>query len=200
MKTRIAISTISGKAYHKLVNELKRRELPFLSLLPTSPIPLDVKVAITTEMERHLIRFHDILIFEDEDDPAVVIDKAVRMMQGKEKYNTLVIGVDPGKTFGLAAIGDRLILETITCHCSEDAASTIVKILKKFPTMTSTIKIGNGTPHHTNELLQKLKRIIPKDVIIEVVSEVGTSRFKREEIRRREARDAIAAVKIAERN
>ncbi len=199
MKAKIAVATVSGKAYYKLVNELKGRGLPFLSLLPTNPIPLDIKVVVTTERERCLISHHNVLVFEDEADPAPVVDKAIRMSQGKQSYDTIVIGVDPGKTFGLAVVGDGAVLETITCPSLEDAVNTIKKILSRSPAIATTVKIGNGTPNYTSELLHKLGEKLPRDIVIEVVNEAGTSRFKREGIHRREARDAMSAVKIAER-
>jgi len=199
MKAEIALTTVSGKAYYMLVKELKGRKLPFLSLTPRDRIPLDIKVVITTQKERHLIKHPNIIVFKDESDTATVVDEAVRVAQGKQNYDMVVIGVDPGKTFGVAVLADGNIMETYTCSDLEETKRTILKTLDKASATMITIKIGNGAPLYTNELLYLLDEALPKRVIIEKVSEEGTSRFVKGTIHRRGAKDLMSAVKIAER-
>lgn len=199
MKAEIALVTVSGKAYYRLVKELKGRNLPFLSLTPRDYVPLDIKVVITTLEERHLIRHPNVLVFEDESDATVIVDEALRVAEGKRNYGRVVIGVDPGKTFGVAVLADGNILETHICSDSEETKSTILKALEKTPAAMTTIKIGNGAPHYAKELLYLLDEATPKGVVIETVSEAGTSRFVKGTIHRRGAKDLISALKIAER-
>jgi len=73
MKAKIAVATVSGKAYYKLVKELKERDIPFLSLTPRDHIPPSVKVVITTGKERRLITHPNVLVFNEETDPATVV-------------------------------------------------------------------------------------------------------------------------------
>lgn len=199
MKAEIALVTVSGKAYYRLVKELKGRNLPFLSLTPRDYVPLDIKVVITTLEERHLIRHPNVLVFEDESDATVIVDEALRVAEGKRNYGRVVIGVDPGKTFGVAVLADGNILETHICSDLEETKSTILKALDKTPAAMTTIKIGNGAPHYAKELLYLLDEATPKGVVIETVSEAGTSRFVKGTIHRRGAKDLISALKIAER-
>jgi len=199
MKAEIAVVTVSGKAYYWLVKELKGRNLPFLSLTPRDHIPLDIKVVITTPEEHHLIKHPNILVFKDESDAAAIVDEAIRVAQGKRNYDRVVIGVDPGKTVGIAVLADGNILETHACSSLEETKSTILKALDKAPATMSTIKIGNGAPVYAKELLYLLDKAVPKGVVIETVSEAGTSRFVKGTIHRREARDLMSAMKIAER-
>lgn len=199
MKAEIALVTVSGKAYYRLVKELKGRNLPFLSLTPRDYVPLDIKVVITTREERHLIRHPNVLVFEDESDATVIVDEALRVAEGKRNYGRVVIGVDPGKTFGVAVLADGNILETHICSDLEETKSTILKALEKTPAAMTTIKIGNGAPHYAKELLYLLDEATPKGVVIETVSEAGTSRFVKGTIHQRGAKDLISALKIAER-
>lgn len=199
MKAEIALVTVSGKAYFRLVKELKGRKLPFLSLTPRDHIPLDIKVVITTREERHLIKHPNILVFKDESDAAVIVDEAIRAAQGKRNYDRVVIGVDPGKTFGIAVLADGNILETHTCSDLEETKSTILKALDRAPATMTTIKIGNGAPLYAKEMLYLLDEAMPKGVVIETVSEAGTSRFTKGTIHRRGAKDLMSAIKIAER-
>jgi len=199
MKAKIAVATVSGKAYYKLVNELKQRKLPFLSLMPTDDVPLYVKVVITTKKERRLVNHQNILTFEEDAEPATVVDEAVRKTQGKQKYDTIVIGIDPGKTFGLAITGDGNVLETITCYNSKEVVAAISRVLSKSLANALVIKIGDGAPYYTEELIHRLDETLPEEVTIEVVSEAGTSHLKGEITHRGVTRDVMSAIKIAER-
>lgn len=199
MKAKIALATVSGRAYYKLVEELKRKGLPFLSLKPWDSIPLDAKVVITTNEECHLVTHPNVLIFEHESDPAMVIDEAIRVVQGKSNYDKVVVGVDPGKTYGVAVLGDDNVLETINCSSLEETVNTIMDSLKRMRAAVNTVKVGNGAPTYTKELLHLLDETIPRDVVIEAVSEVGTSHLMNETAHRRGLRDMMSAMEIARR-
>lgn len=199
MKAKIALATVSGKAYYRLVKELKGRRLSFLSLTPEDKIPLYIKAVITTEEERDLIRHPNVLIFNDEMGAAVVVDEAIRVVQGKRSYDKVVIGVDPGKTFGLAVLADGRVLETVACSSLEETVSTILKTLDRAPAAASMVRIGDGTPIYTKKLLHLLDKALPKEIIMETVSEAGTSHFMRKTTHQRGARDVMSAIKIAER-
>lgn len=199
MKAKIAVATVSGKAYYLLVNEIKKRNLDFLSLTPQENVPIDIEVVITTATERHFIKHPKVLIYTNEANPAEVVNQAVRMLQGKKSSETIVVGVDPGKTFGLAVLSNGNVLETATCSSIEETVNTIVNALAKLQAVVYIVKVGNGAPSIAAELLPLLDETLPKSVAIEVVSEAGTSRFVGETLHKRGLRDALSAVKIAER-
>jgi hypothetical protein len=199
MKTKIALATVSGKAYYKLVKELKGKGLPFLSLKPWDSIPLDAKVVITTNEERRWVTHPNVLIFERESDPVTVIDEAIRVVRGKSNYDKVVVGVDPGKTYGVAVLGDDAVLETINCSSLEETVNMIMDSLKRAPATVSIVKVGNGAPAYTKELLHLLDATITRDAIIEIVSEAGTSHLTNETAHRRGLRDMMSAIEIARR-
>jgi hypothetical protein len=199
MKAKIAVATVSGKAYYLLVNELKGRGLDFLSLTPQESVPIDIEVVITTAAERHFIKHPRVLVYTNEANPAEVVNEAVRTLQGEKSSETIVVGVDPGKTFGLAVLSNGNILETATCSSIEETVNTIVNALAKLKAAAHIVKVGNGAPSIAAELLPLLDETLPKSVAIEVVSEAGTSRFVGETLHKRGLRDALSAVKIAER-
>jgi hypothetical protein len=199
MKAKIALATVSGKAYYKLVRELKRRSVSFLSLTPRDPIPLTIKAVITTETERHLVKHPNVLVFNEETDATPVVDEAIKTVQGKKNFEKIVVGVDPGETFGLAILGDGNVLETFTCSSSEETVSTVLRMLEKPQSITSIVRIGKGAPLYTKQLLDLLDEALPEEVEIEVVSEEGTSRFGRETVHRRDVKDVMSAIRIAER-
>ncbi len=199
MKTKIAVATVSGRAYYKIVNELKRKNLPFLSLKPWDSIPLNIKVVITTNEERNSIKHPNVLIFENGSNPESVIDEAILSFQGKRSYEKVVVGVDPGKTYGVAVLGDDNVLETFSCSDLEETVKVILGELKRVPANFSVVKVGDGAPAYTKGLLHLLNEALPQETVIEIVSEAGTSHFRNETIHRRGLRDAMSAIEIAGR-
>jgi len=199
MKAKIALATVSGRAYYKLVNELKRKGLLFWSLKPWDTIPLDAKVVITTNEERHYITHPNVLVFDCESDPDIIVNEAIRIAQGKPSYEKIVIGVDPGKTYGVAVLGDDKVLETTNCSSLEETISAILEGLSRIPATAKVVKVGNGAPTYAKELLHSLDEALPGEVTIEIVSEAGTSHFVNETAHRRELRNVMSAIEIAGR-
>jgi len=196
MRSKIAVATVSGRAYYWLVNELNRRKIPFLSLVPGESIPPSIKVVITTENERKLIDHPSVLLYNPEKEPSAIIDEAVRIIQDKKIYEELVIGVDPGKTFGIAVLGDGNILEKKEQLTLEMAIDSVLTAINRHPARTRKIKIGDGMPEVAEEIASRLEISVPEDTTIEIVSEAGTSNMRGEGSRKKIS-DADAAVNIA---
>jgi len=200
MKAKIAVATVSGRAYYQLVTELNRKRLPFLSLKPWDPIPLHIKVVLTTREESHQVSHPQILIFEQKSNPETVVDEAILIVQGKQGYEKVVVGVDPGKTYGIAILGDNKVLATLTSSNIEEASHLVVDSLKRFPAEVKVVRVGNGPPEYTQTLLDSLDKALPEETLVEIVSEAGTSRLTNKSVNRRMLRDAVSAIKIAGRN
>jgi hypothetical protein len=199
MKTKIAVATVDGKTYYELVNSLQKKNMPFISLKPWDTVPLNIKVVLTTKDERKHISHSKILILEKGSNPESVIDEAVLAIRDKQKYEKIIVGVDPGISFGIAIIGDNTVIETNTKSKIENAANIILKSLKRFQANEQIIRVGDGIPEYSRKLLSFLSGKLPKRVIIELVHEAGTSRMTNNSINRRVIKDAVSAVKIARR-
>ena len=200
MKTKIAVATVNGRAYYSLVNELQRKRLPFLSLKPWELVPHNIKVVLTTKKESAQISHPHIIVFENQSTPESVVDEAILAIQGKQGYEKVVVGVDPGNSCGIALVGDNKVLETMTASNVEDAAHLIVDSLKRFPAEVKMVRIGDGTPEYTKNLLNYLDVDLPQDALVEVVREAGTSKLTNNTVNRRVLKDTVSAIKIAERN
>jgi hypothetical protein len=184
VKAKIAVTTVHGRAYYKLVTELQRRRLPFLSLKPWDSVPISIKVVLTTR----------------ETTPEHAVDEALLAIQGKQGYEKVVVGLDPGKTCGIAVLGDHKILATLTASNNEKASHLVVDSLKRFPAETRVVRVGNGPAEYTKTLLDSLDKILPEDAVMEIVSEAGTSRVTKASVNRRVLKDTVSAIKIAGRN
>ncbi|MCW3980607.1 MAG: hypothetical protein NWF11_03945 [Candidatus Bathyarchaeota archaeon] len=199
MTARIAVATVSGKAYYLLVTELRRRNVSFLSLTPDETIPIDIKVVITTKKEHSRIRHQNVLDYKDGENPSSLIDQAIRIARGKTTYEKLVVGVDPGQNFGIAVLEDRNILEAKSCPTLDETVDTIKDALMRMPAHQTIVRIGNGDPSPAQELWQRLDQILPRNVIIESVGEEGTSQSKSGTPHRRGKRDVTSAIIIGHR-
>jgi hypothetical protein len=199
-KAKIAVATVSGRAYYELVKELKRKRLPFRSLKPWDPVPLDIKVVITTKEESQQVSHPQVLIFKQGINPEYVVDRALLIVQGKRSYEKIVVGVDPGKTYGIALLGDDKLLETLTSSSPELAVNLIIDYINRFPATVKKVHVGNGPPKYTKRLIQLLNEKLPKETLIEIVREAGTSHTVGEFVNRRGLRDKVSAIEIARRN
>ena len=199
VKTKIAVATVNGRAYYELVNELQRKQLPFLSLKPWDPVPVDIKVVLTTEDEQSQISHPQILSLIGDATPESLVDGAILIIQGKQNYQKIVVGVDPGQCCGVALLGDSKVIETLTASSIDSAAGLIVEALKRFPAEERLVRVGDGTSKFTVMLVDLLDTLLPEDVVIEVVREAGTSRLANKSVNRRVLRDAVSAIKIAGR-
>ncbi len=203
MNAEIAVATISGKAYYLIVNELKRKNVPFLSLMPRQPVPIEVKVVITTEKEKGLINHEKVIAYDIRRDPASAVGEALQIVQGKESFGKIIVGVDPGEVFGLAVLAGGRVVETENCYGLDETVQRIEKVVKdlgKMATCSITIKIGDGVPACKEKLLNTLDNILPQHVTLESVKEAGTDSQLDEAKHRRGLRDIVSAIKIAGRN
>ena len=199
MKAKIAVATVSGKAYYFIVNELKRKKLPFVSLKPTDKIPVDIRVVITTEKETQQVTHPNKIVYKEDSDPIQIVEEAELITRGKSSYERIVIGIDPGKTFGVAVLGDGKIIETANTSSEEETFNRVMDIIKREPATSLIIRVGDSAPTYADNLLRLLEQKLPKNVKVEIVSEAGTTSLSHELPNRKEAKDVISAIKIAGR-
>ena len=200
MKAKVAVATVTGKAYFLIVNELKERNIEFLSLIPGNAVPAEAKAVITTEKEKHLINHEKIIVYNNCTAPASAVNEAVKALQGKESYEKIVIGIDPGEVFGLAVVADGKVNETANCFSIQEVLDKVKNIIEDFDASSTavSVKIGNGIPTYKT-LLETLDTALPPEVVLEVVSEAGTDRNIDEKQHRRGLRDIVSARHIAGR-
>jgi hypothetical protein len=197
----IAIVTSSGRAYYKLVTELKKRELAFLSLTPNQAIPKSVRAVITTERDQKTVDHPQVFVYTVDEDPSPVIDRVIQRLKGKDGYGKLVFGVDPGKRVGLVVMDDGSVVRTRILSSIEETTTTIREAVKRMDAREKVVKIGDGAPAYQGALIALLDDALPLDVVIESVEEKGTTRpSRRYPFPRRRAKDIYSAIRIARRN
>jgi predicted RNase H-like nuclease (RuvC/YqgF family) len=127
----------------------------------------------------------------------------LQIVQGKESFGKITVGVDPGEVFGLAVLAGGRVVETENCYSLDETVRRIEKVVKdlgKMAICSITVKIGDGVPACKEKLLNALDSILPQHVTLESVKEAGTDSQLDEAKHRRGLRDIVSAIKIAGRN
>jgi hypothetical protein len=155
---------------------LKEGNIPFFSLIPGEPVPVEVKVVITTEKEKPKISHGKVLVFTSEKELDSLSNALTIALLGKERYEKMIIGVDPGEVTGVAVIADGKIIDKANCLSIREVVIKLKSILKNVNLSATTvkIKIGNGVPAY-KELIEALDNSLPPKVALEVVNEMGTN-------------------------
>jgi hypothetical protein len=198
MSVKVAVVTVQGKAYFHIVKLLRENNTSFFSLIPNDAIPAEVKVVITTPEEKNKIIFGKILTFTCEHELDNLMNQIIISLQGKERYEKIVIGVDPGAVTGLIVIADGKVLIEANCLSIRETSNRIKSIVKNVNLLAINvrIKIGNGVPAY-KELVEALDRALPYRIVLEVVSEAGTNLPVSK--RSRSLRHIISATRISKR-
>ncbi len=198
MKAKVAVVTVNGKAYFHLVSMLKENNVPFFTLITGEPVPAEVKIVLTTEEEKPKITHGKILVFTSEKELDSLMNALTIGLQGKERYERMIVGIDPGEVTGVAVIADGKIIDKANCLSIREVVIKLKSILKNV-NLSATIvkiKIGNGVPAY-KELIEALDNTLPPKVVLEVVSEAGTNMPLTK--RSRTLRHITSATRIAAR-
>jgi hypothetical protein len=201
LNEKVAVATLDGKSYFFIVNKLREQNIPFVSLVPGHPVPAQIKVVVTTPTEKNQMNFNKILVFTGEetlDDLAIDIKS---ILQGKEAYEKIIIGLDPGVAIGLAIIADGNIMVVENCFSSKETIKCITKTIKNvnYNQTIVCIKIGNGIPIY-KDLLEALDQALPPQITLQVVNERGTNKPLKENKHSRAVRHISSAIRIAGRS
>lgn len=190
MKT-LGVYTKDFSLYHDLLNVLKKRKIPYVSLSAIDHIPSKIGVILTSNNEIHDIKTQKVIAADAYDTIDHAIDLALQMLIGKELYSKIYIGIDPGEKPGIAVVGDDILLQKIQLETPEEVVNTIKRILKEYPAIEVLVRIGHGSIITRNRIINSL---ISLRVSIEIVDETKTTSSQQKS---RYERDSEAAASIA---
>jgi hypothetical protein len=190
MKT-IGVYTKDFSLYHDLLNVLKKRKIPYVSLSSIEHIPSKIGVILTSNNELHDIKTQKVIAADAYDTIDHAVDLALQMLIGKELYSKIYIGIDPGEKPGIAVVGDDILLQKIQLETPEEVVNTIKRILREYPAIEVLVRIGHGSIITRNRIINSL---ISLRVSIEIVDETKTTSSQQKS---RHERDSEAAASIA---
>ncbi len=148
--------TENFSVYYDLVRLLKERKTPFISLSFNDIIPANVGLMITTTEELDKVDFEPMIAITENDDISLIVDKALKIVEGKDKFRTLIIGIDPGKRPGVALLGDGEVLNVYQLASPEEVVKILKQVQKVYPQKNILIRIGHGAPTHRNRIINAL--------------------------------------------
>ncbi len=118
---------------------------------------------------------HSVIVIESLDEIDKHIERALCMIQGKEEYDEVIIGVDVGPEYiAYAVVADGEIIE-VNKTVIEDFLEKVKSIVLNYPYKSMIIRIGSSSKGP--EIALKLHNLLNKfNVVIELVEEESTSK------------------------
>ncbi len=162
----IGILTSNFSIYHDLINSLRKRNIPFVSLTFNDEIPQNVNVIITTDEEKNKIKFDKIVICNQNCNIENVIDKAIILSSNKEI--NLIFGIDPGNNIGIAVYGNDKLIRRFVANSPEKAVEYIKTFIRDIGVYNAIVRIGNGARLVRNRIINLLHDM---SLRIEIVDE-----------------------------
>ncbi|MFW5903854.1 MAG: hypothetical protein ACOC89_01470 [Candidatus Saliniplasma sp.] len=166
----IAVATDNFEFYYDVVKELKQRDIPFVSISPTDPIPKNIAAILTTEKEADGIEFRKVIPVSD--DIRKGIRQALSAISGKESFQQMIVGIDPGEKPGIALLGDGKIMETVYADTPEEVREVIDNYVDAYEFQEMIIRIGHGDKTNRNRTINSLAGLCAR---IEIVNEEDTT-------------------------
>ncbi len=182
--SRIGIFTSDFRFYHNVIDIAKEWQLPYFSLDPSSSIPTDIVVILSTESD-HIIDDRQIR----ENDPHKAVRMALPRLIDQVDFRKLVIGIDPGPKPGIAVVCDDVLTEATEVPDIADLESHILKIISDYSYRNYTIRMGDGDRPNGLKIVEILDS---NHLLYSIVDESNTTIF-----RHRPQNNAIAAAVIA---
>ncbi len=198
-QNNIAVATVSGKSYYKIINVLRRLELNYDSILPEEITSSDRRLILTTVRESSRIPTNLVLL-DDEFNyhPTIIRAKIVEKLQSGINDNSLIIGIDPGNRIGLSIFYHEKEIESSIYTSVDDLVSHIVKIMVGISAPRKIVKVGNGNMKIALHIANSLNLRFCSHFELEFVDERKTS-LKIKNYNKRGARDKISARYITQR-
>ncbi|USG99820.1 hypothetical protein K1720_10060 [Thermococcus argininiproducens] len=189
---RVAIITENARIYYMAAKVLQEYRIPFYSLRPGDKIPFDVEVVLTSKEEYAKINFPAKIMIVNEN----FIDDLLAKLEGREKFKTIYIAIDPGERPGIAVVADNRVIEVHHLKTPKDV-DVILSLLEKYP--KAKIKIGHGAKRYRILMLKSLANVLGDDFPIILVNERGTTP-KVGGIEASQVQDIVASINIALRD
>jgi hypothetical protein len=151
-------------------------------------IPSDVGVVITSHREVANIQFPKVVIASDTE---TTINEALRLFNGRARYERVVVGIDPGQEPGIAVVVDGIVAAVYRVPMDQ-VAEVVERIKQTYSDVL--VKVGNGARLIRTQIVNNL---VAQGSPVELVDESGTSPHLGRGTAGTVISDIVAAVNIA---
>jgi hypothetical protein len=187
----LGVYTKDFSLYHDIIKTLKKRNIAYILLLAPTSIPESIEVILTSQQEIKILGSQKTIAVDSCESVDHAVDIALQKLTGKELYNHLYVGIDPGERPGIAIVGDDILLQKLQVDAPEKVLQTIKRLLLIYPSKETCIRIGHGSILTRNRIINSL---IGLEMPIEIVDETKTTSSQQ---KGRYERDGEAAAAIA---
>ncbi len=184
MMKAVGIMTENPSTYYEMLTALREEGLRPISLCFSEPLPPNIAVIVTSEEEKHLVPFDNVVA---DADPDIVVTKVKSCLAGERAITDLLIGIDPGHRPGIAVISNGSVLTRTLAPTPEAVGAIVEQFIDRYTPSSVTIRLGNGDRTNRNRIFNALW---DKGYVGEFVDESNTTK-------RSKTPDEDAAVEIA---
>lgn len=187
----LGVYTKDFSLYHDILTVLKKRNIVYVVLSAPKHIPERISVILTSKQELKTVSCQKTIAVDSYESVDLAVDLALQHLTGKELYNHLFIGIDPGERPGVAVVGDDILLQKTQVESPEKVEQVIKRLLLIYPSKEICIRIGHGSILTRNRIINS---VIGLEIPIEIVDESKTTSSLQ---KARCERDGEAAAAIA---
>ncbi|MHA1713111.1 MAG: hypothetical protein ACTSW4_03585 [Candidatus Ranarchaeia archaeon] len=206
----LLVMTSNMGFYYELTHFLRLRGYSFQSTLPTDRLSFIPELVLTTDLEREQVikNLNDQKLmstgltviglkapFSYDLLEKKITKKIIEIKAGH--WKKLVIGVDPGRIFGIVALVNNMVVRKEHAHTPISASIVVGDILRALGSEENILRVGNKAPRFSHSFLEIFLRKKHSKLRIEMVNEYGSNRAKRTTSNTFKSVDLAAATKIA---
>ncbi|RLI69290.1 MAG: hypothetical protein DRP02_10915 [Candidatus Gerdarchaeota archaeon] len=175
----VSLATMDFRLSFLLQEKLALRGIATEQIVPGKPAARNSVLVVTTEEEfkNNTLTYEKLVVLSRSEvmNISKAITKVLLGLEGKRIWESLIIGVDPGRTIGVAIITDGCLRGVLETREINEAIDYIFLTIKNNPAKMVIIRIGSTGGYRRILLLNELLNNKPSHVSIEVVDELQTT-------------------------
>jgi len=182
---KVGVFISDAKILYELLEALKADNVPFEMIDPKTH-SRDIDFVLTTEADRASVK-HAKTVNCTLGTIPLCVKTAKAVLRIKGKIRSLVIGIDPGSSPGVAVLADQSVIDSSLADSPESVAILVRDYTDFYPSDEVLVRIGNGDRTIRNRIFNSIWDL---GLPIEIVDERNTTSSN-------EQRDINSAIEIA---
>jgi len=177
---KVGLLIKNPKLKYAIMCSLNEYNIPFNELSSLENIPNDMNAIFVDTLDNtypsaKLYKKFKIISVANDFVNQYSLLKMLPLIFKKDIFNEVIIGIDPGKTYGFIVLVDGHILFPKQFTELDFLIKPLFHFIEEIPTRTLIIRIGNGGGEYFENLLSRLmefsSKISHREITIEIVDE-----------------------------
>lgn len=175
----ISLATMDFRLCHLLSERLKKGGFSVEHISPGDRPSKGSIVVVTTEREEKIKPTnypHKVVLTRVETGNINLAISTITLgLEGKRIWDSVIVGVDPGLSIGVAVIADGSLIATLETREIKEAVNYVITSIKNTPAKMAIIRLGSTGGYRRVLLMNDLLNAKPNDVDLEIVDELETT-------------------------